>query len=82
MLHAKAVLTSKEFPASQCRCISWKYRMQGQGIGNLKLYIKDKVETRRMIWTVKSEQMKNEWISASATIAGISKASYWVSFEK
>ncbi|XP_028412231.1 MAM and LDL-receptor class A domain-containing protein 1-like [Dendronephthya gigantea] len=75
-----ALLTSKLFPPSQCRCISWYYHMYGRSMGELSVYIKDPVGSKRIIWDKKGDQ-GNRWILDSATISNVSTTSYQVEFE-
>ncbi|XP_028414604.1 MAM and LDL-receptor class A domain-containing protein 2-like, partial [Dendronephthya gigantea] len=74
------LLTSKLFPPSQCRCISWYYYMYGRSMGELSVYIKDPVGSKRIIWDKKGDQ-GNRWILGSATISNVSTTSYQVEFE-
>ena len=74
-----ALLTSKQFPPSQCRCISWHYHMYGRSMGELSVYIKDSVGSKRILWNKKGDQ-GNRWILGSATISNVAMTSYQVRF--
>ena len=78
-LGLSAVLTSKEFPPSKCRCISWSYHMFGSGIGALILSVQPKIQTRRILWNRLGEQ-GTEWITGETTIANVTKTPYKVSY--
>lgn len=75
-----ALLTSKEFPPSQCRCITWYYNMYGENMGELSMYVKDSKGDRRKLWSKKGDQ-GNKWISGEATISNVSNTNYQVDVE-
>ena len=76
----KALLTSKAFPPSQCRCMTWYYSMYGKSMGELSVYIKDDVSSRRKLWSKRDDQ-GNKWVSGKATITNVSTKQYQVEFE-
>ncbi|CAB3997630.1 astacin-like metalloendopeptidase, partial [Paramuricea clavata] len=75
-----ALLTSKQFPPSQCRCMTWYYSMYGKTMGELSVYIKDDRGSRRKLWSKKGDQ-GSKWISGEATISNVSSTDYQVEFE-